>query len=195
MFIVVVMELEKEIIEQVETEPKSEVELVLEEIRALESDKKEFIDKVKKFNESRRLKSIEIKAMEPYLTEKKSVSVGPLLRILRKLEFRLSQIINPKSEKDVVKQIQKVEKELKVSFKIEHMRKRKKYLEKDVEKIDKSIEIINTKLSKIRSQLKERREFFKNTKKKSKKKLRTPKKEDEYICIKDLAEIKKKRFK
>ena len=143
---------------------KSEREIILDEIKSLEDDKKKLIDKVKKFNEKKRLKSLELKAIEPYLAENKDVTAVPLLRRLRRLEFRLSQTMNPKSEKDVVKEIQKVEKELKGRLKIERMRKRKKLLEGDLNKIDKEIETINQKLKDIREELKDKRTYFKSIK-------------------------------
>lgn len=181
-------------LEGIAAEPKSERDLILEEIKSLENEKASLISKVNKLNEKRRLKTIEVKAMEPYLNEKKDVRAGPLLKKLKRLEFRLSQTINPKSEKNIIKQIQKLDKELKDILKIERMRKRKKLLEKDIKKLDEEIEKINQKLKEIREELKEKRTLFKSLKKKRQKitvskKLRP---EEDYIPLEHIVEIEKK---
>jgi len=188
---------QKDKIEDIETQhPKSERDLILEEIRVLEENKKHHIDEIKKLNERKRLKSLEHKALEPYLNENKNVQVGPLLKKLRHLEFKLSQVMNPKNEKEIVKSIQSLEKELKNRFKVERMRKRKDFLESDLKKVDKDIEDVNGKLKDIRDELKERRDSFKSLKKKpapkkgSSKSL-SRKKDEDFISLEDLVEIEK----
>ena len=181
--------------ERFETEkPKTERELILEDIRSLEGGKKELIDKVKKLNEKKKLKSLELKAMEPYLAEKRNVSAGPLIKRLKGLEFRLSQTINPKSEKDLVKEITILEKELRARLKIERMRKRKGYLESDLEKIDQEIQKVNDGLKDVRDDLKDRRTSFKTIRKKPNTPVKIVSKDsdDGMLALEDLVEIEKK---
>lgn len=133
-----------------------ELEEVESQIKDLEQKKAALIEEIKKNYGRIRYKKYEEKALEPFLKETEGVRVGPVRKRLRQLEFRIStQAYTPQMERQMVKDVKKVEEELKGMRQIERARRKKKLVQQDILEAEKRIAEIEEELKKIRETLKE----------------------------------------
>lgn len=123
-------------------------------IRELESKKAVLIERIKKLNGRLRYKQYELKALEPFLKATENIRIGPLRKKLRIMEFKIAtQAYTPQIERDMVKSIRKMEKELEEVRDVERARRKKQLVEKDIEETKKGIETIELDLRSIREEL------------------------------------------
>ncbi|MEW5996095.1 MAG: hypothetical protein AB1657_00675 [Candidatus Micrarchaeota archaeon] len=133
-----------------------ELEEVESQIKDLEQKKAALIEEIKKNYGRIRYKKYEEKALEPFLKETENVRVGPVRKRLRQLEFRIStQAFTPQMERQMVKDVKKVEEELKGMRQVERARRKKKLVQQDILDAEKRIAEIEEELKKIRETLKE----------------------------------------
>jgi uncharacterized coiled-coil DUF342 family protein len=124
-------------------------------ITGLETQKAALIEKIKKLNGRIRYKKYEEKALEPFLEKTKDIRIAPLRKQKRALEFRIStSAYTPKMEKELIKQVKKVDKELEAVREVERARRKKMLVAQDIEDANKEIVVIETELHTIREELK-----------------------------------------
>ncbi|MEM4366870.1 MAG: hypothetical protein QW035_01930 [Candidatus Anstonellales archaeon] len=124
------------------------------EIAKLEERKKELIEKIKEVNRRVLYKKYELKALEPFLKETSEVNTLPIRKTISRLEFKLStQGYTLKREREIVKMIKSLEKELKKIEPIEKARKKKRFIEKDLQDLGAQAEEIEKQLKEIRENI------------------------------------------
>lgn len=157
-------------------------------IKTLEAKKAELLEKIKKLNSRLRYKQYEQKALEPFLEQTKDVKIGPLRKQLRQLEFRIStQAYTPKIEKEMVKQVKKLEAELAKVSEVERARRKKHLVDRDIEEVKKEIASIEPELKKIREELKE----YYNNMRAAKKQAAKGIKNDHMVTLEDIVVFEK----
>jgi len=133
-----------------------ELEEVESQIKDLEQKKSALIEEIKKNYGRIRYKKYEEKALDPFLKETENVMVGPVRKRLRQLEFRIStQALTPQMERQMIKEVKKVEEELKGLRQVERARRKKKLVQQDIIDAENRIKEIEAELKKIRETLKE----------------------------------------
>ncbi len=133
-----------------------ELEDVEGKIKALEEQKSKLIDEIKKNYARIKYKKYEDKALEPFLKKTEHVRTEPIRRRLRQLEFKIAtQAYTPAIERQLVKEVKKVEAELKKMRQIERARRKKRLVAQDIEDAEKRIGEIEETLKKIRAELKD----------------------------------------
>lgn len=190
--------------------------MVSEEIKKriieIENEKNELIEEAKKINKRLHYKNMELKALQPYLKENPNIKIGPYKKQLRNLEFKVStQAYTPKIERELLKRIKTVKKELEEAMKVESVRRKAKLVEQDIEEATKRKEELDNKLAELREKLKNLREELKKEKirkktelkpnqEKTQKKKKEKKREEgkrkgpveKYLSLKEIVEIKGK---
>ncbi|MDD5022564.1 MAG: hypothetical protein PHU63_00135 [Candidatus ainarchaeum sp.] len=160
-----------------------------ENIRKLEETKRKKISEIRKLNERKRYKSYEQRALEPFVEKTNNVRIGPLKKQMKSLEFRIAtQAYTPKKERDILKELKKLEADYSKVREIERARRKLKLVTDDITLIDKDIERIEGDLKVIRDQL---NEFYKKQKLSNVAKSRgiTLGKSTEEFSLLDMAEI------
>jgi uncharacterized coiled-coil DUF342 family protein len=133
-----------------------ELEEVESQIKDLEQKKSALIEEIKKNYGRIRYKKYEEKALDPFLKETEGVMVGPVRKRLRQLEFRIStQAYTPQMERLMVKDVKKVEEELKGMRQVERARRKKRLVQQDIIDAENRIKAIEEDLKKIRETLKD----------------------------------------
>jgi len=162
-------------------------------IDALEKEKAELIDRIKKINRRLRYKLYEKKALEPFLEKTKDVAIEPIKRKKRILEFKIAtQAYTPKLEKEWLKEVKKIDKELEGLHEIEKARRKSKYIEQDIEEAKKEISEIETNLKKLREDLKKLYGTMRELRNAARKAASAEKREEgELVALGDLALIEK----
>lgn len=124
-------------------------------IEELEKKKSELIDRIKQLNRMIRYKEYELKALIPYLDQHKDVdTIGPKKQ-KRAIEFKISTAAyTPKMEKDLIKELKKVEESISSVREVEKARRKQKYVEKDLLDGKNEIVQIEQELKTIRESLK-----------------------------------------
>lgn len=161
-------------------------------IQELEKAKNELIERIKELNKRLRYKKYEQKALEPFLEETKNVRTGPLRKHKRDLEFRIStQAYTPQIERELLKEMKKVDSELEKMREIEWARKKKRLVEQDVEEANKEILSIEEKLKTIREELKQLYDNIKTIRSATKRGVKFGGFEDEMLTLGDIGIIEK----
>src|SRR4030095_6047336 len=102
-------------------------------IDELEKKKSELIERIKALNRRIRYKKYEQKALEPFLEQTKDVQIAPLRKQKRALDFRISTAAyTPKMEKDLIKELKKIDEQLDKVKEVERARRKIKYVEQDI---------------------------------------------------------------
>lgn len=154
----------------------------------LEGKKAEFIEKIRKLNGRLRYKEYEKKALEPFLEQTKDVQIGLLRKELRQLEFRIStQAYTPKIEKELIKEVKKLESELSNVSEIERARRKKKLVDMDIDEAKKQISEIEPELKKIREALDDYYEGLRASRKQTKKGITS----DHTVTLEEIAVFEK----
>jgi len=134
--------------------PTTEEE-IKSKIDELETQKSGLIDKIKKINRRLRYKQYEKKALEPFLEKTKGVAVEPVRRRKRILEFKIAtQAYTPKLEREWLKEVKKVDKQLEELREVERARRKNRYIDKDIEECETAVKEIETGLKILREDLK-----------------------------------------
>jgi uncharacterized coiled-coil DUF342 family protein len=168
-----------------------------EELKAkideLEGKKSELIERIKALNRRIRYKKYEQKALEPFLEQTKEVQVAPFRKQKRALEFRISTAAyTPKMEKELLKQLKKVDEELDKVKEVERARRKIKYVLQDITDGETEIGKIETELKVIRDELKKLYDEMKGYRMTQRKQAQAQQKaEDELVALGDLAMIEK----
>jgi len=125
-----------------------------ENIEKLEEEKKKYISEIKRFNGRKRYKMYEQKALGPFVEKTRGVRIGPFRKNMRSLEYKIAtQAYTPKSERDIIKQLKKLEADYAKVREVERARRKLKLVTSDIVEIDGEIERIEVKLREIRSEL------------------------------------------
>ncbi len=133
-----------------------DIEEVEQRIEELENKKSKLISEIKKNYGRIRYKKYEEKALEPFLKETQDVMVGPVRKKLRRLEFKIAtQAYTPQIERQLVKEVKKVEDKLKELRAVEKARRKKKLVKQDIEEAENRISEIEEELKGMRAELRE----------------------------------------
>lgn len=135
--------------------PENVEENLRTNIENLEKKKGELIERIKHLNRRVRYKKYEKKALEPFLKQTENIRIHPLRKRKRAMEFRIAtQAYTPRMEREWLKEVKKLDEKLKELREVERARRKKKYVEKDIEDGEKEIEKIEVELKSIRGDLK-----------------------------------------
>jgi len=138
--------------EKAKTTSEDEIKAKVDE---LEKQKAELIERIKKINRRLRYKQYEKKALEPFLEKTKTIAVEPVRRRKRILEFKIAtQAYTPKMEKEWLKEVKKVDKQLEELKEVERARRKSRYIDKDIEEGDEAVKTIEVGLKSLREDLK-----------------------------------------
>jgi len=129
-----------------------------EELKArideLEKKKGDLIEKIKRLNRRVRYKKYEKKALEPFLEQTKDVHIAPFRKRKKALEFKIStSAYTPRMEREWLKEVRKIDEKLDELREVERARRKKRYVEQDIEEGEKEIVVIETDLKVIRTEL------------------------------------------
>lgn len=123
-------------------------------IDKLEDEKRKLIDRIKKLNSRIRYKKYEKKALEPFLEQTKDVKVAPYRKRKRALEFKIStSAYTPNMERQWLKEVRKLDQKLDELKEVEKARRKKRYVDQDIEEGEGEITGIEEKLHGIRAEL------------------------------------------
>lgn len=162
-------------------------------IEELEKKKAELIERIKQLNRRIRYKKYEEKALQPYLEQTKDVQVAPFRKQKRALEFRISTAAyTPKMEKELIKQLKKIDEELDKVKEVERARRKIKYVEQDITDGETEIGKIEVDLKVIREELKKLYDEMKTIRISARKQAAVAAKaEEDLVALGDLALIEK----
>jgi uncharacterized coiled-coil DUF342 family protein len=162
-------------------------------IEELEKNKAELIERIKALNRRIRYKKYEQKALQPFLEQTKDVQVAPFRKQKRALEFRIStSAYTPKMEKELIKQLKKIDEELDKVKEVERARRKIKYVEQDITDGEAEIVKIETDLKVIRDELKKLYDDMKGFRMSQRKAMAAQERADEdLVALGDLAVLEK----
>jgi len=165
-----------------------------ERLKRLEEEKMKLIERAKKVNRRYRYKTMELKAIEPYVKATENVKTGPVKAKLRRLEFKIStQAYTPRREKEILKRIKGLEEDIEKALKIERARRKMALIEKDIAELSKEKEEVDKALSAIREEINSVRNKLKESRKITGKAQITQVDTEPYFSLKEVVEIKKKK--
>jgi len=123
-------------------------------IQELETQKNTLIDQIKQLNRRLRYKRYEQKALEPFIEQTKDIRIGPIRKQKNAVEFRIAtQAYTPRMEREWLKQVKKLEVQLKEVSEIEWARRKLKLVQGDIVECEKQISGVEPELQKIRGEL------------------------------------------
>ncbi len=162
-------------------------------VEELEKKKSELIEHIKQLNRRIRYKKYEQKALGPFLEQTKNVQIGPFRKQKRALEFRISTAAyTPKMEKELIKQMRKIDEELDKVKEVERARRKIRYVEQDIVHDEAEIVKIETELKVIREELKKHYDDMKNSRLSARKNAAAQARaDDDLVALGDLAMIEK----
>jgi uncharacterized coiled-coil DUF342 family protein len=167
-------------------------EEIEERIKQLEEEKKTLIEEIKELNNRLRYKTMEHKALLPFVEKTKDVRVDNIIKQLKGLEFKVAtQAHTPQMERNLVKKIMELEKELSKHKGVFRARKKLKLIESDLNEIKKKIEEVEGKLKAIRKELKGLYEKLKIKKAAEKRGATYGEKTDHMITLEDVVVVEK----
>jgi len=168
-----------------------------EELRAkveeLEKRKAELIERIKVLNRRIRYKKYEQKALQPFLEQTKDVRTGQFHKQKKAIEFKIAtSAYTPKMERDLIKELRKVEEELGKVREVERARRKAMYVEKDIADGEAEIVGIETELKVIREDLKKFYDEMKTFRNAARKQAQAEARaEEDLVALGDLALIEK----
>lgn len=170
-----------------------EEEQLKTKIEELEKKKSELIERIKQLNRRIRYKKYEQKALQPFLEQTKDVQVAPFRKQKRALEFRIStSAYTPKMEKELIKQLKKVDEELDKVKEVERARRKIKYVEQDITDGEAEIGKIEVELKTIRDELKKLYDEMKTYRVSARKAMAAQERaEEDLVALGDLAILEK----
>jgi uncharacterized coiled-coil DUF342 family protein len=168
-----------------------------EELRAkieeLEKKKAELIERIKALNRRIRYKKYEQKALVPFLEQTKDVRTGQFHKMKKAIEFKIAtSAYTPKMERDLIKELRKVEEELGKVREVERARRKAMYVERDIAEGESEIVKIETELKVIREDLKKFYDEMKTFRNAARKQAQAEARaEEDLVSLGDLALIEK----
>jgi len=162
-------------------------------IDELEKKKTELIDRIKQLNRRIRYKKYEQKALEPFLEQTKDVQIAPYRKQKRALEFRIATAAyTPKMEKELIKQLKKIDDALDKVKEVERARRKIRYVEQDITEGEAEIGTIETELKTIRDELRKLYDEMKGFRMTARKQAAAQARaEDDLVALGDLAILEK----
>ncbi len=162
-------------------------------IEELEKKKSELIERIKQLNRRIRYKEYEQKALVPFLEKTKEVVIAPLRKRKRTMEFRIATAAyTPRIEKELLKEMRKIDEDLEKVKEVERARRKAKYVEKDISDGKTEIVTIETNLKVIRDDLKKMYDDLKGMRLTARRTATAESRaEDDMVALGDLALIEK----
>jgi uncharacterized coiled-coil DUF342 family protein len=164
-------------------------EEVKSRIDELEKEKGGLIERIKKLIRRVRYKKYEKKALEPFLEKTKNVRIAPLRKRKKALEFRIStSAYTPRIERDLLKEVRKLEEQLEELKEVERSRRKKRYVEQDIVEGEAEIQEIEVKLNEIRGELRKLYDSMRDMKRTARKTAAAKERmEEDMVALGDLA--------
>jgi uncharacterized coiled-coil DUF342 family protein len=162
-------------------------------IEELEKSKSELIERIQQLNRRIRYKKYEQKALLPFLEQTKDVRIIPFRKQKRALEFRISTAAyTPRMEKELLKELKKVDDQLDKVKEVERARRKQVYVEKDILEGETEIGTIEVQLKTIREELKKLYDDLKGVRIVARKQAAADARaDDDLVALGDLALIEK----
>ncbi len=162
-------------------------------IEGLEKNKTELIERIKQLNRRIRYKNYEKKALEPFLEQTKDIRIVPYRKQKKALEFRIStSAYTPKMEKELIKELKKVDEKLDKVKEVERARRKYQYVGNDITEGETEIGKIEVELKIIREELKKLYDEIKSTRVAAKRHAAAEARaEEDMVTLGDLALIEK----
>ncbi|VVB65594.1 Uncharacterised protein [Candidatus Gugararchaeum adminiculabundum] len=129
-------------------------ETVGPKINELEAKKQELIVKVVEINKQLRYKEHKLEAIKGLVSGEKAKNPFQLKRELKKLEFEISQSMNAKRERELIKEVRIKEEEFEKARELDHMRRKVSLVEGDIELLKKEQLEIDKQIQEVRAGLK-----------------------------------------
>jgi len=127
---------------------------LISKIDELEKRKGSLIEKIKEVNKRLRYKRYEQKALEPFLEQNKNVRIGWLRKRKQDVEFKIAtEAYTPQIEREWLKEAKKIDKELLKVQEIEKARRKKRFVDQDIEYGEKEVAKIENELKTLRDEL------------------------------------------
>ncbi|MFH1521149.1 MAG: hypothetical protein ABID61_05880 [Candidatus Micrarchaeota archaeon] len=170
-----------------------DVDDVGKQIEGLETKKNELIERIKQLNRRIRYKKYEREALKPFLDQTKDVKTYPLRKRKKAIEFKIATAAyTPKLEREWLKMVREIDGQLKKYEEVERARRKKKYVEQDIEEGEKEIVTIEEQLKEIRTQLKIFYEDAKSARMTAKRTAQAAAQaEEDMVALGDLADLEK----
>jgi len=171
------------------------LEEIQQKIKDLETSKTDLIEKIKHLNRRVRYKKFEQKALEPYLDQTKDVQIFPLRKQRNMMEFRIAtQAYTPRMERELLKEVKRLDEQLSSVRDVERARRKKRYVDQDVEQGEKDIVQIESSLKEIRDKLRKLYDDAKAVRFAAKRSAsaKTVPADDDMVSLGDLAFIERK---
>lgn len=172
------------------------IEEIEARVKELEERKTKLINNIKKNYARIRYKKYEEKALLPLLKQSENVRIDPLRKQLRVIEFKIAtQAYTSKIEKELIKEVMKIEEKLGSVRHIEKARRKKRYIDRDISDCDEDIKRIEEKLKVIRTELKGLYPKVKSAREGKKHGIIFGEKPDTFVSLEDIAIIEDKTKK
>lgn len=166
-------------------------------IDELEKKKGELIERIQQLNRRVRYKKYEKKALEPFLEKTKDVQIAPFRKRKKALEFRIStSAYTPQMEREWLKEVRKIDEKLEELKEVEKARRKKRYVDQDIEDGEKEILTIEEGLKTIRTELRKLYDSMRSIKTAERKAAAAQERlEEDMVALGDLALFEKKEGK
>lgn len=177
-----------------EDDPEKQLEALEQKIKKLEDAKSELIDRIRYLTRRMRLKKYEQKALGPFLEQTKDVRILPLRKKRNRMEFMIATAAyTPRMEKEWLKEVRRLDKELEKVKEIERARRKKHYVDNDIKEGEIEIEKIEKSLKESRESLRQLYDEAKSVRMTMKRSaMAAALAEEEMVSLEDLAMIDRK---
>ena len=166
-------------------------------IKELEDTKTDMIDRIRYLIRRIKYKKFEQKALEPYLEQTKEVQIMPLRKRKNMIEFTIATAAyTPRLERDMIKEIRNLEKQLESVKEVERARRKKRYVDEDIARGEEEIAEIENKLVNVRENLRRAYDDAKSVRMAAKRSaLATSIAEEDMVALGEMAMIEHKEPK
>jgi uncharacterized coiled-coil DUF342 family protein len=178
-------------------EETNEFEKIQEKIKNLETNKADMIGRIRYLTRRMRFKKFEQKALAPFLEQTKDVRIAPLRKKRNRMEFMIATAAyTPRMEREWLKEVRKLDAELEKVKEIEKARRKKRFVDEDIESGEKEIKDLEKNLSDTKDRLRRLYDEAKSVKMATRRSVAaSAAMEDEMVSLGDLAMIDDKKPK
>ena len=179
------------------SEETNEFEMIQEKIKNLETNKADMIGRIRYLTRRMRFKKFEQKALAPFLEETREVRIAPLRKRRNRMEFMIATAAyTPRIEREWLKEVRKLDMELEKVKEIEKARRKKRFVDEDIENGEKEINDLEKGLNDAKDRLRRLYDEAKSVKMATRRSVSaSAAMEDEMVSLGDMAMIDDKKPK
>lgn len=176
-------------------EGTDEFEMIQEKIKNLETSKADMIGRIRYLTRRIRFKKFEQKALTPYLEQTKEVRIAPLRKRRNRMEFMIATAAyTPRMEREWLKEVRKLDEELEKVKEIEKARRKKRFVDEDIETGEQEVKDLEKGLQDVKDRLRRLYDEAKSVKMATRRSVSaSAAMEDEMVSLGDLAMIEDKK--